>query len=180
MNYADLNNSIIQQVLDTLAVINNPEITPSVRQLNQEILFREVGTAVYNKVYDMNAFDFEIPHTQGPGIDERYYGLAKVTSDSISTGKLGIDEYVRNFLDNIAGKAQKDAFKNAAQSGKRPTVTRRIVGETCKWCRSLEGTYVDPDPEVFARHGSCDCEIITEGYNSRNGLLNNYVKPKDR
>ena len=68
MDYSKLNDSIINKVLKALALINNPEIDPEIRQLNQEILFREVGTAVYNKVYDMNAFDFEIEYTRGPGI----------------------------------------------------------------------------------------------------------------
>lgn len=180
MDYARLNDTIVRKLIKALRLINNPEISPEVRQLNQEILFREVGAAVYDKVYDMNAFDFEIQHTRGPGIDDRYYGLAKVASASVATGTLGLDEYVRNYLDNIAGKAQQDAFVNAQQSRKFPRVIRSTRGETCKWCQSMAGTYNDPPPEVFRRHGGCDCEIRTEGYRSRNGLLNNYVKPKDR
>lgn len=180
MDYAKLNDTITKKVLAALALINNPEIDPEIRQLNQEILFREVGTAVYAKVYDMNAFDFEIEHTRGPGIDDRYYGLAKVAAASVSTGALGVDDYVRNYLDTMASKAQHDAVQNAKQSGKYPTVTRKMNGETCSWCESLAGTYTKPDSEVFKRHRGCDCSIITEGYRSRNGQLNNYVKPKDR
>ena len=180
MNYGSLNKSIIKKVLLALALINNPEIAPEVRQLNQEILFREVGQAVYAKVYDMNAFDFEIAYTSGPGMDDRYYGLAKVASASVATGALGIDEYVKNYLDNVAGQAQRDATTTARQSGKFPTVTRKTVGETCKWCRSKAGLYTNPPGDVFARHGGCDCTIATEGFKTRNGLLNNYVKPKDR
>lgn len=180
MDYAKLNDTITKKVLTALALINNPEIDPEIRQLNQEILFREVGTAVYTKVYDMNAFDFEIEHTRGPGIDDRYYGLAKVAAASVSTGALGLDDYVRNYLDTMASKAQHDAVQNAKQSGKYPTVTRKMNGETCAWCESLAGTYTKPDSEVFKRHRGCDCSIVTEGYRSRNGQLNNYVKPKDR
>lgn len=180
MDYAKLNDTITKKVLAALALINNPEIDPEIRQLNQEILFREVGTAVYTKVYDMNAFDFEIEHTRGPGIDDRYYGLAKVAAASVSTGALGLDDYVRNYLDTMASKAQHDAVQNAKQSGKYPTVTRKMNGETCSWCESLAGTYTKPDSEVFKRHRGCDCSIVTEGYRSRNGQLNNYVKPKDR
>lgn len=180
MDYAKLNDSIINKVLAAVALINNPEIDPEIRQLNQEILFREVGTAIYAKVYDMNAFDYEIEHTRGSGIDDRYYGLAKVASGSVSTGALGLDDQVRNYLDTVAAKAQQDALVNAKQSGKYPTVTRKMNGETCDWCKSLAGTYTNPDSEVFKRHRDCDCSIITEGYRSRNGLLQNYVKPKDR
>lgn len=180
MDYSKLTKSITPKVLAALALINNPEIDPAIRQLNQEILFREVGAAVYAKVYDMNAFDFEIEHTVGPGIDDRHYGLAKVASASVSTGKLGLDEYVKNYLYYAASAAQHDAMQNAKQSGRRTKVIRKMNGETCKWCESLAGSYENPDSEVFKRHGGCDCIIITEGYRKRNGLLNNYVKPKDR
>jgi hypothetical protein len=177
MNYAGLNDSIIEKVMEAVAIINNPEIDPEVRQLNQEILFREVGSAVYAKVFDMNAFDMEIQHITGPGIDDRYYGLAKVTSGSISTGAgINVYELVRNYLDTMASKAQYDAMNLAKQSGKHPTVVREIVGETCEWCDSKAGTFINPDPEVFQRHRGCDCRIITSGYRSRNGLLKNYVK----
>lgn len=180
MDYSKLNDTIATKVMRALALINNPEIAPEVRQLNQEILFREVGAAVYAKVYDMNAFDFEIEHTRGPGIDDRYYGLAKVASASVATGTLGLDEYVRNFLDNTASKAQHDALRNARESGKHPTVTRIESGDACKWCKSMAGTYTNPSSDVFKRHGGCEGRIITKGYRSRNGLLDNYVKPKDR
>lgn len=180
MDYAGLNETIVKKVMAALKLINNPEIDPEIRQLNQEILFREVGASVYAKVYDMNAFDMEIDHTRGPGIDDRYYGLAKVSAATVSTGTLGLGLLVRNYLDTMASKAQEDAVRNARDSGKYPTVTRKMNGETCDWCESLAGTYTKPDSEVFKRHRGCDCSIITEGYRSRNGLLKNYVKPKDR
>lgn len=176
MDYAALNDTIESKVMKALALINNPEIDPEVRQRNQEILFREVGAAVYAKVYNMNAFDMEIEHTTGPGIDDRHFGLAKKAAGSVSTGVLGLSLLVRNYLDTMASKAQMDAVRNAKQSGKYPTVTRKMNGETCKWCESLAGTYTKPDSEVFRRHRGCDCSIITEGYRSRNGLLENYAK----
>ena len=177
MDYSRLNDTIAAKVMAALALINNPEIDPEIRQLNQEILFREVGAAVYAKVYEMNAFDFEIEHTKGAGIDDRYYGLAKVASASIATGgAVALGTLVRNYLDTMASKAQNDAVVNARQSGKRTKVTRKMRGETCDWCESLAGTYENPDSEVFKRHRGCDCSIETEGYRTRNGLLNNYMK----
>lgn len=180
MDYTDFTQTILGKVLAAMALINNPEIDPEVRQLNQEILFKEVGQSVYAKVYDMNAFDFEIEHTMGAGIDDRFYGMAKVASASVSAGALGLDEYVKNYLDNTIGMAQRDAVKNARESGKHPTVTRIENSDACKWCKSKAGTFTNPDPSIYARHGGCNARIITEGYRSRNGLLNNYVKPKDR
>lgn len=181
MDYSKLNSTILSKVLDAIKLINNPEIDPEVRQLNQEILFKEVGAAVYAKVYDMNAFDFEVPHTTGPGIDDRHYGLAKVASGSVSTGAMGLEEYVQNYLNYAAAQAQHDAMKNARESGKHPRMTRTPTGsKTCEWCRSKAGTYDDPVGEAFARHGACDCIIKTQGYKSRNGLLGNYVQPQNR
>lgn len=184
MNYAALNKTILAKVLAALKLINNPEIAPDVRQLNQEILFREVGAAIYAKVYNMNAFDFEIEHTVGPGIDDRYYGLAKVAAASVSTGTLGLDEYVKNFLDHAASKAQHDAVRTASQSGKRVVVTRKTAGEkNCKWCiglqKTFDGEYEDIPSDIWLRHGGCDCSITTQGFKTRNGLLDNYVKSKD-
>lgn len=178
MDYGSLNDTIEKKVLAALALINNPEIDPEIRQLNQEILFREVGSAVYDKVYEMNAYDFEVEHTRGPGIDDRHYGLAKVSSAAVATGTLGLALLVRNYLNTMSAKAQLDASVNARQSGKRTRVIRKMNSETCGWCESLAGTYENPDSEVFKRHRGCDCSIITEGYRSRNGLLDNYVKDK--
>lgn len=176
MNYAELVHSIEPQVLAAIQIINNPEIAPDIRQRNQEILLKEVGAAIYSKVYDMNAFDMEIEHTTGPGIDDRYYGLAKVASASVSNGTVGLDEYVHAYLTYAAAKAQDDSFKTAKQSNKHPTVTRKESGDACKWCRSKVGKYTDPPAEVFQRHGGCGGSIVTEGYKSRNGQLNNYKK----
>lgn len=180
MDYSKLNDTIVEKVLKAVALINNPEIDPEIRQLNQEILFREVGQAIYAKVYDMNAFDFEIEHTVGPGIDDRYYGLAKMASGSVATGTLSLDQNIRTYLNGITAKAQHDATMNAHQSGKHTQVIRSTRGKTCEWCANRAGTYTDPSSEIFRRHRDCDCVIKTQGYKSRNGLLGNYVKPKDR
>ena len=180
MDYSIFTGTILKKVLAAMAIINNPEIAPEVRQRNQEILFEQVGSKVYAKIYDMNAFDMQIEHTVGNGIDDRFYGLAKVASASVATGSLGIDEYVKNYINNTIGMAQRDAMRTARENGKRPTVTRTESPDCCKWCRSKAGTYTDPDSSVFERHGGCEGKITTAGYRSRNGLLNNYVKPIDR
>ena len=85
-DYGKLANALAPQVLKGIGLLNNPEIQPETRQRNEEIFLREVGKAIYEKTYEMNAFDMEIEHTKGPGIDDRYYGMAKVASNSVSTG----------------------------------------------------------------------------------------------
>lgn len=178
MDYTNLVETIRPQVLAAIGIINNPEISPEIRQLNQEILLREVGTAIYDKVYDMNAFDYEIEHTKGKGIDDRYYGLAKVVSNSISNGDVGVEEYVDNYLVTMAASAQQDSLRNAKQSRKFPRVTRTESADACKWCQSKVGTFTNPDSSIFERHGGCAGKIYTEGYKSRNGELHNYKKPE--
>lgn len=51
-----------------------------------------------------------------------------------------------------------------------------MVGETCQWCWDHAGTFVYPSGEDFVRHRDCDCLFVVSGYNSRNGILKNYVK----
>lgn len=174
MNYAALNKTVLAKVMKAIATINNPEISPEIRQLNQEILLKEVGTSVYDKVYEMSAFDYSIENTKGDGMDDRYFGLAKIAAGSVSTGTKGLESQVQAYLDNAAGQAQMHAFRNAKETGNRPKVTRIAVGKTCDWCASMAGTYTNPSPDVFRRHDGCNCEIRTEGYKSRNGLLKNY------
>lgn len=180
MDYSILSSTIFRKLMAAVLLINNPEVDPETRQRNQEILFKTVGAAIYAKIYDMNAYDFEIEHTTGPGIDDRHFGLAKVASAGVATGTLGLDEYVKNYIDNTIGLAQDHAVRTARQSGKVPIVIREESPDCCKWCRSKAGRHEDPDSSVFARHGGCEGRITTQGYRSRNGLLSNYVKPSDR
>lgn len=86
LDYGKAARSLAPKVLEGIKILNNPEIAPDTRQLNQEIFLREVGNAIYHKTYEMNAFDMDIAHTKGTGIDDRYYGMAKVASNSVSTG----------------------------------------------------------------------------------------------
>lgn len=85
-DYGKLARELYPKVAAAVALLNNPEIAPDTRQLNQEIFLREVAKAIYDKTYEMNAFDMQIEHTKGDGIDDRYYGMAKVASNSVSTG----------------------------------------------------------------------------------------------
>lgn len=88
LDYRRKAQELMPKVMAAVKLLNNPEIQPETRQLNQEILFREVAKAIYDKTYEMNAFDMDIAHTKGVGIDDRYYGLAKVVSGSVSTGEV--------------------------------------------------------------------------------------------
>lgn len=180
MNYSDFLSTISKDMKEAVALINNPEVVPEIRRRNFEILFKEIGDDIYFMIYDMNAFDFEIQGTIGAGQNNAYYNLAKVVSDGISTSnKTLIWDTVDNWMNNVVGKAQHDAFVTARSLGKYPIVTRSLRGSKsgpCEWCKAHVGTFIDPSPEVFGRHSDCHCVIKTEGYNSRNGTLNNYKR----
>lgn len=180
MNYLNLATTIDKDLLESVKLINNPEVSPTVRQRNFEILFREVGEAVYDMIYDMASFDFDIAGTIGAGIDaNRYYGLAKVASDAIVTGD-DVQSAVKLWLDDVIGKASSDAFYTATDLGKHPTLTRTEMPNCCKWCSMHVGTFIDPEREAFRRHENCRAKIVVSGYKTRNGELKNYKKPKER
>lgn len=82
----------------------------------------------------------------------------------------------KEYLDVILARSEQASFMNANSLDKHPTLTRRMVGETCAWCHARTGTWTYPDPELFARHDNCDCRIEVSGYKTRNGILNNYKK----
>lgn len=171
MNYDELSYTILDDLKAEISTINNPEIDPETRRYNLEIVLREVGEQVYNVVYDMNAFDMEIDYTNGKTINDAYYGLAKNISDSISTGgKSTIDAQIEEWLSNQIIKAQYDAFWNAKDYDKHPTVERIAAPGCCQWCKDVAGVFVDPEGEVFRRHDNCRCKIKTSGYKTNNGL----------
>jgi len=86
LDYGKKARELTPKVLEGIRLLNNPEIEPETRQRNQEIFLREVAQTIYAKTYEMNAFDMDIAHTTGSGIDDRFYGMAKVASNSVSTG----------------------------------------------------------------------------------------------
>lgn len=172
MNYDKLSATIIDDLKTEIDIINNPEINPETRRMNLEIVLREIGEQVYDVIYSMNAFDMEIDFTEGLGINDAYYGLAKNISDSIVTGgKTDVQSQIEEWLSNQVLKAQYDAFWNARDYDKHPTVTRTASLSCCDWCREVVGTHVDPVSDVFRRHKNCRCEIRTSGYKSKNRLL---------
>lgn len=184
MNYSDFLDTISEDMKEAVALINNPEIAPEIRRRNFEILFKEIGDDIYFMVYDMNAFDFEIQGTIGKGQSNAYYNLAKVASDGVTTSNRTIIwDTIDNWMNNVVGKAQYDAAATAISLGKYVVVKRSLRGSKsgpCEWCKSKVGTHIAEygqlDPSVFGRHSDCHCAIETEGFNSRNGTLNNYKR----
>ena len=172
MNYGSLASTVDQDLIEAVKAILNTEVDPETRRFNLEILLRESGEKIYQVIYDMNAWDMEIEFTQGAGINDNYYGLAKNLSDSISLG--GSEKAMAEFelwLQDVIHKAQYDAFRMAGENGKYRVATRTERGDCCDWCRAHVGTFIEPSSEVFAQHEHCRGEIRTSGWKSRNGTL---------
>ena len=174
MNYPSLTDTISDDVMEAIDIILNPEIDPEIRQYNLEILLREVGEKAYTNVYDMAAYDMMIEYTDGIGIEDTYYALAKNLSDSVVTGgKDAMREYVYEWVTDQILKAEQDAFYTAQESGQYCVLTRTEAANCCKWCASLVGTFIEPvkGSNVWKRHDNCRGSVSVEGYRSRNGLL---------
>lgn len=182
MDYIKLAETIDKDLLKAVALINNQEVEPEVRQAMLERLFKSVGDNAYYVIYDMATYDMEVIGTTGAGIDmNRLYGMAKVASDSVVTGNpTGTESSIKLWLEDVISKATSDAFSTAVDLGKHPTLTRTEKAGCCKWCTQHVGTFIDPEPEAFRRHDNCRATITVSGYKSRNGELKNYRNPNKR
>ncbi len=182
MDYLALAETLDKDLIKAVDLINNPEVSPNIRQQSFEILFRELGENVYKVIYDMATFDMDVVGTTGTGIDmQKVYGISKVASDSVVVGdKSGTQASIRLWLDDVISKASQDAFNTAHDLGKHPTLHRSEKANCCKWCAQHVGTFINPSPEVFRRHANCRATIIVSGYKSRNGLLKNYWNPNKK
>ena len=141
--------------------------------------FRIVGASFYEKLFNASSEVFDSTAiTTLVDLDESQ--ISRLADKLVQNYVLGreIDYLVKDYYDSELGRAQYEAFQNAVSLGKHPTLERTVVGETCQWCCDHAGTISYPSGEDFARHRDCDCLFVVSGYNTRNGLLKNYVKEK--
>lgn len=153
------------------------DIDPSEKIKRITTAFELVGSDFYLQMFDANSqlFDSTAIGTDYGRMTSQIEDLSRKIVQNYNLGRK-TDTLVKDFYDSALGKAQDEAFRNAISLDKHPTLTRSIVGETCGWCIALAGVHVNPDSEMFRRHANCDCLFVTSGYNSRNGILTNYVK----
>lgn len=184
MNYTSLADTISPDLVAAVEELLNPEVDPDFRIQNLEIVLREVGDKVYYNIYDMAAYDMLIEYTEGIGINDAYYGMAKVLSDSVSVGnRSGAMASLEEWLANQIIKGESDAFYTAKGLGQHPILVRTEPGgyskktkhweEPCEWCQALAGVHIDPMPgaDIWRRHDNCHGSVSVSGYRSRNGEL---------
>jgi hypothetical protein len=178
MDFSGVTNDTSYRVYEAINFVLGLGISPEDKTLRIAKLVRQVGSHFHDQLYDAASqiFDSAAIATIGyQDVDAQSKRLATKIVRNYSLGR-GSKSIVSAYYDSILGRAETEAFDNAVSMQKHPTLDRRIVGETCKWCESKAGTHTNPTPDDFARHDDCDCLFIVSGYNSRNGLLTNYIK----
>lgn len=99
--------------------------------------------------------------------------IPKVSQDRIDglVGRLKEDDFEKNkwLLDspivNFSQAVVDDMIRKNAEfhfhSGMSPKIVRKEVGNCCKWCKSLVGSYSYPDvpKDVYRRHRNCHCTV---------------------
>lgn len=178
MDFSGIVEDTTSGVQDIINDILSMNIDPQFKVEQIQSVLMQVGERFGQKMFndvsqlfDSTAIDSFIPFNE----NNQVYDLAqKIVRDHAFD--LNDRPIVKEYYDILLGRAQYSAFKNAQSLEKHPTLTRRLRGETCEWCRARVGTFTDPDNELFRRHDNCDCVFIVSGYNSRNGVLKNYRK----
>lgn len=180
MNFSATATDVSEQMVDVVDYILSLNIDPAEKRLRLIKAFKIVGDEFFNKMFFDNSVLFDSTAIGTLGYSNPEGQIERLATKLVQNYNLGrkTREIIKGFFDSVLGDAQREAFANGRSLGKVPTLTRRLVGETCRWCIDRVGTFTYPDGELFARHDNCDCLFIVEGYNSRNGILTNYRKAR--
>ncbi|MBQ2659629.1 hypothetical protein IJF85_01485 [Candidatus Saccharibacteria bacterium] len=165
-------------ILPTIRYILSLDISPADKKEKLAKVFNLLGSDFYYQMFEANSEVFDSTAIGASDFGEMLDQIERLATKLVRNDALGrpIDGLVDEFFNSVLGNAQSEAYQNAISLDKHPTVRRSMVGETCTWCAGLAGTHIYPDSEVFTRHDNCDCLIEVSGFNSRNGVLNNYRK----
>lgn len=120
---------------------------------------------------------------------DRIDGIVNKVSNSENFDDVAwvLEEPIVNFSQSIVSDAIKANAEFHYDSGLKPTITRKLAGGCCKWCRALAGIYNYPDvpKDVYRRHDYCRCRVdyVTESgrenvHNNNFGKKRRYVQDK--
>jgi hypothetical protein len=180
MEFSPMATDVAEQMSKAVDFILGLDISPADKVNRLVAAFKTVGEPYYAKVFADNSllFGSEMISSVGfPNVDDQIQRLAEKLVQNYNLGR-EVNKLVVSFYDSALGQAQKEAFDNAISLQKHPTLTRRVVSETCRWCYAMAGTFTNPTSDMFRRHENCDCVFKVSGYNSRNGVLTNYKKKR--
>lgn len=138
---------IIEQILNDRLKENHRLITDFGR-LVQDILNKQAKIGL----------EAQIPEVNQSRID----GLVgKITEEGFEQSKWLLGSPVVNFNQSVVDDMVRKNAEFHFRSGMNPKIIRKEVGNCCKWCKNLVGTYKYPDvpKDVYRRHRNCRCTV---------------------
>lgn len=181
MDFSGVTNDASSHTLQAVQRIFAMKLSPDDTVASLTRLFETVGTSFHSQLYGATSYVLGGDAMATAGLNDssgQASRLAlKLTRDAALSRSNSAD-FINSFFHSALAQAQQEAFDNSRSMQKHPTLTRSIVGETCKWCNRMAGIYTDPPHDAFKRHGGCDCKLKVSGYRTRNGSVQNYVKAR--
>ena len=138
---------IIEQILNDRLKENHRLITDFGRMV-QDILNKQAKIGL----------EAQIPEVNQSRID----GLVgKITEGDFEQSKWLLGSPIVNFNQSVVDDMVRKNAEFHFRSGMSPKIIRKEVGNCCKWCKNLVGTYKYPDvpKDVYRRHRNCRCTV---------------------
>ena len=138
---------MIEQILNDRLKENHRLITDFGRMV-QDILNKQAKIGL----------EAQIPEVNQSRID----GLVgKITEGDFEQSKWLLGSPVVNFNQSVVDDMVRKNAEFHFRSGMSPKIIRKEVGNCCKWCKNLVGTYKYPDvpKDVYRRHRNCRCTV---------------------
>lgn len=178
MDFSGVTSDTSVKVSEAINYILGLNISPDEKIKRIGNLILEVGKHFHSQLYNASSQIFDSSVIASAGLENTNGQSQRLATKIVRNYALGrkSEALVGAYFNSVLGKAETEAFDNATSLQKHPTLTRVIVGETCEWCEAKAGIHTNPTAEDFGRHDECDCLFIVGGFNTRNGLLTNYVK----
>lgn len=138
---------IIEQILNDRLKENHRLITDFGRMV-QDILNKQAKIGLEAQIPEIN--------------QSRIDGLVgKITEGDFEQSKWLLGSPVVNFNQSVVDDMVRKNAEFHFRSGMSPKIIRKEVGNCCKWCKNLVGTYKYPDvpKDVYRRHRNCRCTV---------------------
>lgn len=186
MEFGVVSEAVGEKALKTVRFILKQNWSPETKRKYLNRLFKLTGDSFYNRIFEMSSDLFDSSALSDLGFTNPDEQVERLSAKLVQNYNLTREEQAitTEFYYAVMSDAQQVAFRNAQSLEKHPTLTRKTNGETCKWCISMAGTYVDPSYEAFRHHENCNCSFILSGYGNRSGkykghIPNRYQEPNE-
>lgn len=138
---------IIEQILNDRLKENHRLITD----------FGKLVQDIQNKQAKIG-LEAQIPEVNQSRID----GLvSRLSEGDFEQSKWLLGSPIVNFSQSVVDDMVRKNAEFHFRSGMNPKIIRKEVGNCCKWCKNLVGTYKYPDvpKDVYRRHRNCRCTV---------------------